>query len=217
MRKNPLALLTAGFWSLALIVVWKRVRTSTFDASNERPAGAAWESIYPSEFTCEPMDPTIIIYNRPLKTGSTSMVSLMQRLAKIHKYSVVQVQTRFNHSLAMNAIGNALKSGEKTIIQNHFDFPEVLYEKKIAYINMIRDPVDRCISFYYWRRYSPLRKDHENADFLKEHGKNFQCCVLFYVLLLQHRSEKACLCLCQSLLHAGMIANHLWMFSKLID
>lgn len=109
--------------------------------------------------TCRPSDPQIIVYNRIPKAGSTTLISLLTKLSTDNGYQLVLPMPYYDHAAAREAIISALQTGTKTIVCNHFNFPELIYSDKVAYVNVMRDPVDRCASYYYYTRYGDRHRD----------------------------------------------------------
>jgi Sulfotransferase family len=127
--------------------------------------------------SCTPRDPQVIVYNRIPKAGSTTLISLLSHLAEKNNFTLVLPTPYYNHAAARDAVLTALKTGKRTVVCNHFNFPEILYgssngngnnnlvnnkikknNQQVAYINVMRNPVDRCASFYYYTRYGDRSK-----------------------------------------------------------
>lgn len=109
-------------------------------------------------------DDAIIIYNRVPKTGSTSFAGIAYELCSKNRYHVMHVNTTRNvHTLSiadqMHFIQNiSYWSAKKpAMYHGHFyyiDFSRLGYnERKPVYINIIRKPLDRLLSYYYFVRY----------------------------------------------------------------
>ncbi|KAK9869801.1 hypothetical protein WA026_003533 [Henosepilachna vigintioctopunctata] len=123
-------------------------------------------------------DDTVIIYNRVPKTASTSFVGIAYDLCKKNNFHVLHVNVTANsHVLSLNnqfelaknvthwtAMKPALYHGHFA----YFDFPKLGFPKPL-YINLIRRPLDRFISYYYFVRYGDnyrpylVRKKHGNT------------------------------------------------------
>ena len=136
--------------------------STTSSLYTPHPATFSWDS-------CTPLDPQIIVYNRIPKAGSTTLISLLTTLATLNDFDLILPEPYYDHAAARNAILSALVSGKKTIICNHFNFPEILYSDRIAYINVMRHPVDRCTSWYYYTRYGDRNRDLK-AGILQQYG-----------------------------------------------
>lgn len=137
--------------------------------------------------------PKVLVYNRIPKAGSSTMMYIISKLAELNDFDYVIPATQYNHSAARDAIIHGIaKTPEdrRTLVCNHFNFPEILYSDQIAYINVMRAPVDRCVSLYYYTRYGDrnrlLKKDilerYGNATMdeclsrpYEEHGQCFNC------------------------------------------
>ncbi|XP_066141902.1 heparin sulfate O-sulfotransferase [Euwallacea fornicatus] len=111
----------------------------------------------------------VLLYNRVPKTGSTSFVGVAYDLCKKSQYHVLHVNVTGNgHVLSLNnqikfvsnvtewdAIKPALYHGHFAYIDfNKFGAPKPLY------INILRRPLDRFISYYYFLRYGDNFRPH---------------------------------------------------------
>jgi dermatan/chondrotin sulfate uronyl 2-O-sulfotransferase UST len=56
-----------------------------------------------------------------------------------------------------------LLNGGPTIIAEHFHFPDFHLTPWVEYFNILRDPVDRCVSTFYFSRYGPRHADSKIA------------------------------------------------------
>lgn len=102
---------------------------------------------------CSPRHPQILVYNRIPKAGSTTVITLLRKLAVSNDFDFVLPMPYYNHTAALEAIVTALATGRRTLVCNHFNFPELLYGGgHVAYANIMRQPVDRCASWYYYTR-----------------------------------------------------------------
>ncbi|XP_076455198.1 heparan sulfate 2-O-sulfotransferase 1-like [Babylonia areolata] len=107
-------------------------------------------------------DDTIVIYNRVPKTGSTTLAGIMYALCSINKYFVIHIgmfhsaktialsdQMRFiNNITTWQEKKPALYHGHMAFI----DYSKFGVKKKPLYINLVRNPLDRLVSYYYFTR-----------------------------------------------------------------
>ncbi|XP_071096729.1 heparan sulfate 2-O-sulfotransferase 1-like [Haliotis cracherodii] len=139
--------------------------------------------VIPLQFGKDPADTDddddiIVIYNKVPKTGSTSFASIAYELCKINSFNVVLIDiTRHGHILSlsdqMRLITNITSWTEKKPALYHghvafIDFSSLGLLKKPIYINMVRNPLDRLVSHYYFLRYgddvNPAKERKHTGD-----------------------------------------------------
>lgn len=105
----------------------------------------------------------VVIYNRVPKTGSTSFVNLAYDLCKKNRFHVLHInitanmhvmslpnQIRFvNNVTRWNAVKPALYHGHMA----YLDFNRYQTTTRPLYINIVRRPLDRLVSYYYFLRF----------------------------------------------------------------
>ncbi|XP_071154448.1 heparan sulfate 2-O-sulfotransferase 1-like isoform X1 [Mytilus edulis] len=118
---------------------------------------------YKVELTGKTDEDLVIIYNRVPKTGSTSFAGIAYDLCFRNKFHVLHVNTTKNiHVLPLsdqvrfvqnvtrwNSMKPAMYHGHLAFL----DFSKFGVAKKPLYINIIRKPLDRLVSYYYFVRY----------------------------------------------------------------
>lgn len=139
-----------------------RVRLGGAACPERLSAAFSWED-------CTPRRPQVLVYNRIPKAGSSTMIALIQELAKRNDFDFVLPVPYYDHTAARGAIFDALASGRRTLVCNHFNFPQLLYADRVAYMNVMRKPVDRCTSLYYYTRYGD-RSRALKAEVLARYG-----------------------------------------------
>ncbi|XP_063233664.1 heparan sulfate 2-O-sulfotransferase 1 [Bacillus rossius redtenbacheri] len=112
---------------------------------------------------------SVVIYNRVPKTGSTSFVGVAYDLCKQNGFRVLHINITGNmHALSL---ANQLRFAENV---SHWDaIKPAFYHGHVAfvdflkfgvnqpiYINIIRKPLDRLVSYYYFLRYGDDFRPH---------------------------------------------------------
>ncbi|XP_041064512.1 heparan sulfate 2-O-sulfotransferase 1 isoform X2 [Carcharodon carcharias] len=134
----------------------------------------------------EELDDIIILYNRVPKTASTSFTNIAYDLCAKNKYHVLHINTTKNNpvmSLQDQArfVKNVttwkeMKPGFYHGHVAYLDFTKYGVKKKPIYVNVIRDPIERLVSYYYFLRfgddYRPGLKRRKQGD-----KKTFDECV----------------------------------------
>ncbi|KAK7070524.1 hypothetical protein SK128_015872, partial [Halocaridina rubra] len=103
---------------------------------------------------------TVLLYNNIPKTGSTSMGQLVERMASNNNFNKVLNRTIYPRKRPTNEQVNIVKKlMEYKKRPYHFwschtyFFDEVRnYSGNVAWMNIVRDPVDRFISNFYFDR-----------------------------------------------------------------
>lgn len=111
---------------------------------------------------CAPLNllPHVLVYNRLEKTGSSTLYSIIDALAVRNNFTHVRLPEFYNASAARAAIGVALRQSQRSLVSEHFSFPEYTSSSsqgdlgRVSYMQVVRAPVDRCVSWYHWSRYS---------------------------------------------------------------
>ncbi|XP_070504684.1 heparin sulfate O-sulfotransferase [Chironomus tepperi] len=112
----------------------------------------------------------VVIYNRVPKTASTSFVNLTYSLCKKNQFHVLHINvTGNNHVLSLpnqmrfarNITGwSAMKPAFYHGHMAFLDFSKFGMPQKPLYINIIRKPLDRLVSYYYFLRYGDDYRPH---------------------------------------------------------
>ena len=107
----------------------------------------------------------VLVYNRMPKCSSTAMIDLLKNLARANKFQVVVVEHPARSS--ENDLRNSTKENqlvdEVRALQNqpgtsvyirHVRSPDWLkHSLQVNLVNMVRDPIQRMMSWFYFIRY----------------------------------------------------------------
>ncbi|XP_035686198.1 uronyl 2-sulfotransferase-like isoform X1 [Branchiostoma floridae] len=128
-----------------------------------------------------------LVYNRVGKCGSRSLITILSVLSSKNGFnfakdpSVVHSQTRFPLPDQIALVQHVDKISPPFFYNRHFHFIDFTRfgARQPIYINMIRDPFDRLVSSYYFKRFGDGRSD-DRGRYLKEEDKlrSFDACVL---------------------------------------
>ncbi|EDW35293.1 GL20906 [Drosophila persimilis] len=105
-------------------------------------------------------DIDVLFFNRVPKTGSMQLIELMRQLGKVHDYEVEKdpqnggVLPILELPEQSDMIENIVNLEDGTVFASHVNYLNFTKNEqpRPIYINMVRDPVDRVVSWYYYIR-----------------------------------------------------------------
>ncbi|XP_037927264.1 heparan sulfate 2-O-sulfotransferase pipe-like [Teleopsis dalmanni] len=105
-------------------------------------------------------DINVVLFNRVPKTGSVQLIELMRNLGKVHNFDVdvdpqqAGIRPLLDEYEESDFIDNVENIEDGNIFVSHVNYLNFTkYDKpRPIYINMVRDPVERVISWYYYIR-----------------------------------------------------------------
>jgi hypothetical protein len=121
---------------IALMTLGQAPPTALAAAANAAWAPSAATAAGESLHRCAPRHPQILVYNRIPKAGSSTVIAVLQQLAKANRFDLQMPTPYYNASAARAPILAALASGRRTLVCNHFNFPEILMGESVAYVNV---------------------------------------------------------------------------------
>lgn len=122
----------------------------------------------PAPKNCSPLSPKVIVYNRIPKAGSTTLLTLLQQMSETNGFNISIPVPKHDPNAARAAIQEALEANGTTVVVQHFHFPDII-DNRLAYFNVMRHPVERCISAYYYLRFGPRNETAKGVS-LRRYG-----------------------------------------------
>ncbi|XP_069091284.1 uronyl 2-sulfotransferase [Pleurodeles waltl] len=112
--------------------------------------------------------PSQVVYNRVGKCGSRTVVLLLRILSEKHGFNLVTSEihnkTRLTKSEQMELIRNVSTAEQPYLFTRHVHFLNFsrFGAEQPVYINIIRDPVNRFLSNYFFRRFGDWRGEQNH-------------------------------------------------------
>ncbi|XP_066288134.1 uronyl 2-sulfotransferase-like isoform X2 [Branchiostoma lanceolatum] len=128
-----------------------------------------------------------LVYNRVGKCGSRSLITILSVLSKKNGFNyakdpkIKHWQTRFPLREQIALVQYVDKLPPPFFYNRHFHFIDFTRfgARQPIYINMIRDPFDRLVSSYYFKRFGDGRSDDRGGHLTEEERlRSFDACVL---------------------------------------
>lgn len=153
-------------------------KNNNSEETMELPAGYSSEKVAKEilkfkNITCEPVYPKVLLYNRIPKTGSSSITNYTLQMARQSKFAVhleTTEQWYNNHDkyLYSKLVESKSRKNESSAFIAHFYFRQYFdIDKSFTYINILRHPVSRIISHFYYMREETLRSKEKLEEFKK--------------------------------------------------
>ncbi|XP_072035446.1 uronyl 2-sulfotransferase-like [Amphiura filiformis] len=158
----------------------------------------AWNDAYPDSYKSLPLKSEEdspaqpqdhVVFNRVGKCGSRSVIALLRHLAIINNFnlisSVVNNMTVIHEAWQESIVYSIEQFKTPFLVQRHLYYVDFTYygAKPPVYINIIRDPLARMVSQYYFRRFGDgkiingTHKDRYSGP-EEERNQTFDDCVL---------------------------------------
>ncbi|KAG7260481.1 hypothetical protein CRUP_026391 [Coryphaenoides rupestris] len=123
-------------------------------------------------------DDVVVIYNRVPKTASTSFTNIAYDLCGKNRFHVLHINTSKNNPVLslqdqVRFVNNVTSWTEMKPAFYHghvayLDFSKYGVQGKPTYINVVRDPIERLVSYYYFLRfgddYRPSLRRRKQGD-----------------------------------------------------
>uniref|UniRef100_A0A8C5PHN4 Uronyl 2-sulfotransferase n=1 Tax=Leptobrachium leishanense TaxID=445787 RepID=A0A8C5PHN4_9ANUR len=112
--------------------------------------------------------PSQVVYNRVGKCGSRTVVLLLRILSEKHGFNLVTSdihnKTRLTKSEQMELIKNVSTAEQPYLFTRHVHFLNFsrFGAEQPVYINIIRDPINRFLSNYFFRRFGDWRGEQNH-------------------------------------------------------
>lgn len=133
-------------------------------------------------------EPRILVWPRIPKTAGSTVLAVLDRLAGRNNFTLDKpygALTKMglpasygNETIAREALHAAFKRPGRTILADHFGYPSLLHPD-IAYVSVVRDPIDRCYSEFNYLR-SPDRDPALRAQQLLWFNGTAEECIRYY-------------------------------------
>ena len=161
--------------SLSHNEITKSINARTVKPDNNRAAPEGLLN-FKKQISCEPIYPEVLLYNRIFKTGSTSISNYIEDVINNTDITLKVGSTEDWYKQGdpwpyPDHIEKYANKTERLVYTAHFFFRRKLKIKRpFTYINILRKPVDRVVSHYFYMRNDKIRPKHRIRE-LKQSGQ----------------------------------------------
>ena len=134
-------------------------------------------------------DNVLLIYNKIPKTGSTSFVHFTQHLSEENGFKMVLLNISHPHSMTLSDrqyFAKNISTWQEmfpAIYHGHFAYVDMQNlavntgDVKMVNINIVRNPFERMISYYYFLRYGDDFRKNKVRSRMSDKNTTFDECV----------------------------------------
>jgi len=134
-------------------------------------------------------DNVLLIYNKIPKTGSTSFVHFTQHLSEENGFKMVLLNISHPHSMTLSDrqyFAKNISTWQEmfpAIYHGHFAYVDMQNlavntgDVKMININIVRNPFERMISYYYFLRYGDNFRKNKVRSRMSDKNTTFDECV----------------------------------------
>ena len=120
-----------------------------------------------------------VIYNRVPKTGSRVVFNMLSTLSKKHKFRFLDSHNYLDYRPSKEDLTQQISKLQKKqrpwLLNRHiyfFQLNETDEGNQPLYINIVREPISRCVSWYYF-----IRFEHRRQMSSKTRNRTFDTCL----------------------------------------
>ena len=131
---------------------------------------------FKKQISCDPIYPEVLLYNRIFKTGSTSISNYIEDVINNTDISLKIGSTEDWYKQGdpwpyPDHIEKYANKTDRLVYTAHFFFrPKLKIKRPFTYINILRKPVDRVVSHFFYMRNDKIRPKHRIRQ-LKQSGQ----------------------------------------------
>ena len=159
-------LLTIALCLAIFVSIWQHWSDQSSPNSDNQEETLRLPKIFASARNRTLATSRVLVYNRVPKCSSTAMINLLHRLATANKFKVVVVshparssqndlRNPTNEMELLHSVGGLQNQNWSSVYIQHVRSPDwVKHGLHVNLVNMVRDPIQRMMSWFYFIRYN---------------------------------------------------------------